>query len=404
MCGLVRDRAAASAKLDAFVQLRDDGVIDGAVVSWWRRESELYPDLVDRIVEEGFTLIELAEPKVKFSGHMIHQNIVLWYALQATPDDAMVLRTRPDLMQVDEAVRYCLGRDVPPPAPIEGWPDVFRERLVVSSVFPTSPYYINDILFFGLREDLLGLAGFDVAPEYIYNWSEAEHFLHSRASRRLFPLLDAYLQIHPPFWHGHPDRAAELLKAQLASDTYLDVLATHLHMLAAYYQLGWRPAASRGAIAAAFKSHTLEEILGSATGLAGCEFLGGPNVVAFTGPEPLQALLGGYMARGRLRDRFMAAVERTQGYAYIRAFGANPLRPHTSIVELAERLHAVRQSEDKLKFPSTPEARRFTVRGSPERVDALGETEVTKKLEAQIAEMRREIQRLSGAGAVAKPG
>jgi hypothetical protein len=276
------------------------------------------------------------------------------------------------------------------------------ERITISSVFPTSPYYINDILYAGLREDLLRLCRFDIAPEYIFNWLEAEHFTHSPLSRDLFPLLQSYLQIHPPFWHGQPEKALDLLDAQLASDCFMDVLAANLRMIAAYYQLGFTPPV--GSHAASFRHRSLREILGSDTGLPGCTFLSGPGVAAFTSAAPLTALLDGCFLQDEAGRRFMSAVERTSDYQYVAGFEPNPFRPHPAIAELAEQLQAVRFAESKIRSKASVEPLRWEIRGAPERVAVTTHTDTTIRMEQEIAELRRELQRLQAVSKVAPSG
>lgn len=402
MCGLVRDPAAAHAKLDAFTAWRREGLLDGVVVCWWKRESEHFPGLVARVLGEGFTLIELTEPRVKYTGHFVHQSVTLWYALHATPDGAYVLRARPDLMPVDDDVRNTLANKAAPPSPLPGWPDLFSERMVVASTFPTSPWYINDILLAGGREDLQRLAAFDVSPEYVYNWAEAEHFFHSHATRHQFPLLDAYLQIHAPFWHGQSERAPDLLAAQLASDCYLDVLATNLLVLDSYYQVGWRQPSPIAR--PEFANATLAQILGQPVPLPGCTYMHGPGVTAFYGHEPVRALVDGQFQMDQTGKRFLAALERCRSYAHVCSYGANPIRPHPEIERLARALQPVRFTDHKLAQASGKDPLRVEIRGSPERVDMTNTSESARRMEQEIAEMRRRIQSLEGTQSVAKPG
>ena len=53
--------------------------------------------------------------------------------------------------------------------PLDDWPRIFEERLVVLACSLLTPFYINDMIFYGRKNDVSKLISFDIGCEMIYS-------------------------------------------------------------------------------------------------------------------------------------------------------------------------------------------------------------------------------------------
>src|SRR5262245_55837899 len=100
VCGLIRDEGAALRKIGALSKLRADGVLQGVVCSSWFGDYAAYPAVTRAVSEAKFIVVESDQPKLKLRGHVFHQSKSIHLALQFVPDDALVLRLRPDIADI----------------------------------------------------------------------------------------------------------------------------------------------------------------------------------------------------------------------------------------------------------------------------------------------------------------
>ena len=79
------------------------------------------------------------------------------------------------------------------------WPDIFEERLVVLACSLLTPFYINDMIFYGRKNDVRKMVSFDVACEVIYANMAAEQFYFAPLFSRALPIFHSFFQLSAPY-------------------------------------------------------------------------------------------------------------------------------------------------------------------------------------------------------------
>ena len=227
--------------------LRDSGLVDGIRFVTWHGELESAPGLEQTLVALGISILTIqepvAEPKVHplFHGFVYHQRKALHFALESLPENSYVLKARTDFAEerfdsmVDALFRNpSLDLEIGIPNPI------LKTRLFSFDARPDYLFYWDDIVFSGLRDDLLRLNNFDLSSEFIY----PGHVFPAEC--RLFaPLfLDHYPVLRWFFENIDGREFSELLQLWISNDQEItlpalirNVLASYLHILSRYVLL-----------------------------------------------------------------------------------------------------------------------------------------------------------------------
>lgn len=399
ICGLVRDEASMLAKLDELRSWLDQGVIQGVVFSTWHGEIHKFPNVLERFHAGDFILVETEQPTIKSFGYTLHQSKTLYYGLQAIPKGAMVLKIRADLGGLNAQVRAAIESvDLDLTTP-EGWPEVFEKKILLSTSFIDAPFYLNDIIFYGLREDLINLSSFDFSTEMIFANTAPEQFFFRGAFARQFPLLESYLTIQPYLVHDDKIRSAQRINTLLESDYYLDVLSLNLKFMRTYFRFGIIDPIEREALPEPQSGFSVHSLFNTPNAVAGATFLPGPHAVMITDERVLDALIQRRFANDDLGARLSAAFDRTAQNTYWRSFSTNPLRPDPAIVELGNRIRAnTPEILHRLDGQNDTSGRHFVVRGHSDRVGLTIQTDETQKLHEEINHMRRQLDALRAGG------
>ncbi|ESQ80738.1 hypothetical protein AEYBE204_00010 [Asticcacaulis sp. YBE204] len=301
---------------------------------------------------------------------------------------------RPDLgPSGDDLLERVVGANLTINLP-EGWPKIFEYKIYVANAFAIAPYYIHDITFYGLREDLLKLANFDLSSEYICASLAPEQFFYRSPFAEGFPIFDAYLQAYSPLLFGEADLSRQRIDVFLSSDFYLDVFAAYMRLLSVYFHLGLYGSSGQPE---ALKNISLEDLLKGDVPGDGYNFLQGAFVATIDSQEVVTAVLTDGLKSSAVTSRLEAAVQRTADYNYLASFQANPLMP----VEGAKALHEAlaefpMHSDTKYDRNADPEARHFKVFGHHDRINVTVDNDPIRDLEAELSRMRREIDQLRG--------
>lgn len=393
ICGLIRDEAHFAAKLETLRAWKAEGVIEDIVLSTWVGEVERSPS-ASRARDAGeIILVESNPPLLKTVGHSLHQARSLYYGLQAVPDGAMVLKDRPDLSEINEIMRNVIEEVDLTLAPSAEWPDVFESKIVVSAFSIDSPFYINDIHFFGRREDLLKLASFDLSTEFLCNHMAPEQFFYRGAFAGRFPLLEAYFQVAPPFMYGALGEGDARLEILLASDAFLDALALSLRVMQRYFRVGFIFEAHRRNLPLLPEGFSLGALL-TRSGTPGTHFNSTARTVSVFEEATLESVLQRRFAMDELGERMAAALDRTANPAYWRDYPANPLRPSEDIRSLQAALSArFPQVGDRLAHGGD-NPRHIRVTGPADRLSLVVETEETRRQAEEINYLRRVIDKM----------
>ena len=300
ICGLIRNEDGFRHQLETMLRYKEMGEIDDIVVSTWFGEFERYPAVWEAHARGEFILVQSEPPLLKTAGHTVHQAKSLYNALQAVPDGAMCLKIRPDMALVTEAVMDSVLTVDLTLTPQEGWPEIFQQKILTAGYFGCSPFYINDILFYGQREDLLRLASFDLSTEMVCANTAAEQFFFRGAFARVCPLIEAYLKVYPPFLYGEQAAGEARVDTLLASDFFLDVLATSTRFMRHYFRVGFIHEAARKAHAPLPKGFDLREVLVPKAGTLGVNFNSHATASSIVEERVISAILEGRFKRDAL--------------------------------------------------------------------------------------------------------
>jgi hypothetical protein len=234
--GLVRSEEECNRKLDTVAQWLADGLLHGLVFSTWLGEFDAYPELRARLLGMGATIVESAPPPIKTVGHALHQMQTLHMGLRAVPAGAYVMKSRVD-MNVLVAQQERLLRRGPVPLDLpEGWPAIFSHRVAIADSFVFSPFYTNDIQFFGMREDLLKIASFDIGIGMFSPHLGTEQWLHAGPFVGHFPTLRQFLAYQPGLLFGRPQDTEAVSLLLMEHEVARRALFTSWLLLRHYYE------------------------------------------------------------------------------------------------------------------------------------------------------------------------
>lgn len=404
ICGLIRDESVFQHQLQAMLAWKAAGEIDDIVVSTWFGELERYPVVRDAHDREEFVLVQSHPPILKTAGYTIHQAKSLYNALQVVPDGAMCLKVRPDIAPVTEAVMAAVMTVDLKLTPQKGWPKIFEKKILTAGYFGDSPYYINDIIYYGQREDLLRLATFDLSTEMVCANTAAEQFFFRGALANVCPLIEAYLKIYPSFPFGDKTAGEARVKTLLASDFFLDVLAISTRFMGHYFRVGFIQEDVRAAQAPLPTGFSLKDILVPQPTTLGVHFNSQAFASTIIEERVISAILEGRFKRDALGKRMIAALERTADPRYWKYFDDNIFRPNPEVRKLQQSLKAAFEGTsfnyaDRLAVRHDERGRSFSIEGPVDRLSLTVKTDETQRLEEEINIMRRQMDAL-----VAKQG
>ncbi|MDA0742705.1 MAG: hypothetical protein O3B99_04030 [Proteobacteria bacterium] len=397
VCGLIRDEQAFQAQLASLRSWKARGDIEDIVVSTWRGEIDRYPAAKEAHARGEFILVESEQPILKTNGYTMHQSRSLYYALQAVPDGAMVLKLRPDIALINEVTRAAVLSTDLTLNPKPGWPEIFNQKILVAAYFVDSPFYINDILYYGQREDLLRLASFDLGVEMTCTNMAPEQFFFRGAFANACPLIEAYNQVSPFYYFGDEEGGIRRRNTLLASDAFLDVLAVSTRWMEHYFRVGFISEPHRESLPSLPDGFSLAELLGSDSGLPGTDYQSAAHAVTAVDENIIHGLLQQKFSKDALGLRMIEALERTASPNYWLSTSNNPLRPSQGIRDLQYALADTlgpRSLGYIHRLSEQVDDRTYRVRGHVERLSLTIESDQTRLLTEEINHMRRLVDDL----------
>lgn len=238
-CGLIRDPGMMFLQLVQLQRFQAEGLIGDLIFSTWKGEIDRNPEVWDALNKFGAHVIESDEPQIKTPGHVLHQSKALALALAACPDEGMVLKFRPDVMLLDPRYDRVLSGEVAERHERRVKPTLFQRPVWINSGMPFYPFYFNDIVFYGQKEDLQKLSAVDVRSELFYSGMMPEQFFHLAPVLDGSPLLRSFARIQRPMVAGdalaNRDYGAMLLK----SPFWHRVWAQFMSLLIENYDVGF---------------------------------------------------------------------------------------------------------------------------------------------------------------------
>jgi hypothetical protein len=197
ICGLVRDRQLFNTKLEQLYQWRKEGLISGIVYSTWIGEIDNYEGLRQYLKDSQVVTVETKEPDLILRGHILHQMKVLYYGLQACPEDVYILKMRPDLGNLGNDIYDILSvNNLDLEVDVSGgWPQIFDQRVVILGGSITCPLFIIDTLFYGYKSDIDKLIHFDLQYDVLYPSVGAQERFFIHPFIKEFKILNSYFTI-----------------------------------------------------------------------------------------------------------------------------------------------------------------------------------------------------------------
>ncbi len=393
VCGLIRNEANALRQATELARLQQDGLIEGVVFATWFGEFAKYPAVTRAFRDLGASLIESQEPSVKMVGHAMHQAKALSLALSVCPDERMVLKIRPDIVPINDMMRDVVsghrmraqGRRVAP--------TLFRRPVFAHSGFIFWPFYLNDIYYFGQKEDLLRIADVDLKAEMLYNELAPEQFFH------LAPVLDhcaairGFMRIQRGVRVGDRRANERYQRILLSSPFWPGVWGAYMRLLCDNYYVGYTADDHVWSDdnLAAFGRFRLRDLLRRPDEMPQLEFARGAAAPIFHSVG--WALAG---VRGAYRSCRMGEAVKEAAAAAYRPFHETPIFPDPEAQRLAEKLKRT-FSGYAARIRLNDGASLCRVEGGAERVTLIAGGDEAQHLHAEVNALRRRVDELTHA-------
>jgi hypothetical protein len=235
VCGLIRNPDCALHQARELARLRAEGLVQGVVLSTWHGELGRYPKVAAAFKSAGAIVVESVEPQLRLPGHVFHQSKSLLAALDLCPDDAVVFRMRPDIAPLGPELRFLFDlawMDVPS----ERVNPAYRGRIWAHSGVWAWPLYVSDILFMGMKADLLQLVDIDLKSEALWSDLAPEQFFHLRRACQVDPVIAMFSRVQ----RGMRDSVLnqQLLEILWKSPLWLRTLKAYADRIADDYVIG----------------------------------------------------------------------------------------------------------------------------------------------------------------------
>ncbi|TNE67297.1 MAG: sel1 repeat family protein [Alphaproteobacteria bacterium] len=170
ICGAIRSIPEFEITINAVLALRRQGLVAGIVVATWNDDQGATPELKQRLLARGITMVEVPSLQDGGNGQTFRQHRLFAAGLAVCPDGSAVLKLRSD--KAAHRLQYYVERlkvgPAPQPTPAAGNApfQIFRAKVAVQSVSVTMPFNFSDLVFYGLKEDLACLANMDLYYEW----------------------------------------------------------------------------------------------------------------------------------------------------------------------------------------------------------------------------------------------
>jgi hypothetical protein len=393
IAGLVRNEAAFMQQLQGLVALRSEGYISGIVYSTWIGELDKYPVIAQFISGHDIGVVELAQPTLKLPGHILHQMVTLHYGLQLIPDDAYVLRMRPDLQNLPGALRDFLDKEYSLElGELDGWPAVFRERVLIHSCNLITPFYINDMIFYGAKRDVQRLISFDVTAEVIFSEMAPEQFYFSPPFTSAIPIFRSFFSVNTAYVFDNRNWARHYIEKHLASEFFLKVWLTYLLCLNKYFRINFdqnsrrREALDYGLM----KNVSLGELLSQQKTLPHVLFHPSTHLPILHSETCVAGILSGAFRSDAYAERVLQLLPEVRRWSFQGGWRVNPLLVDPEVrrfsQEVTEPLGTAKVRIDRI---NDGKSKRFLILSTGERWEVLGGGDVIQALEAELSRMRR---------------
>ncbi|HEY5793207.1 MAG TPA: hypothetical protein VIS74_07905 [Chthoniobacterales bacterium] len=228
-------------------ELRRQGLVDGILFATWRDELRKFPSLGKTLADQGVTTVAIEPPAALpaihplFHGYVLHQRKALHFALCSLPADCFVLKARTDFAEERFAsMAQSLFREDSPSLRVNLPQPILQTRLFTFDARTDYFFYWDDIVFCGMRDDLLALNNFELSPEVIYpaQLFAAEMRLFAPLFLKHYPVLAWFFEnVHGEKFGRALQRWAEAGDAVPLPVLAREILAAYFHILSRYLLL-----------------------------------------------------------------------------------------------------------------------------------------------------------------------
>lgn len=382
--GLIRDDKIFSKKLKLCKKLIEKKFLGGVVFSTWLGEVDKYPQISKQLNEINARLVESTEPTLRIQGHVIHQMKTLHYGLLACPEQACVLKARPDIGKFDEAylTQFAENRYHEEISYSDGWPRIFHQKIFVDGGLMMHPFYLVDINFFGKNSDLKKLINFDLSYEVLFNNMTAEQYFFSKPFIDKFPIFKLYFTIHQNVIHSHENLTEMYNQIFIKSNFLLTTFVTYAFILNKYFLFPASKTPEEGHF------YRFEDFFSAdLPGLKKRKQVGG--AIHFFDDYWLKIFFSDYILNNPLYESLVEKIEVVKDYNFSKNYPFNPLFPSEEIIQLS-KIFERDFNNYRTKINKSNKIGRFIIKGADIRFKSLkGRDDLIKTLEAEINTLRR---------------
>jgi len=226
------------------LDLQKRGLADGILFATWKEELSLHPGLQRALAGLGICVVAIDPPPripqihPLFHSYVFHQRKSLLAALRALPENCLVLKTRTDLSEERfDALTQALFAEPRPSLDVTLCSPVLQTRLFTFDARTDYLFYWDDIVFSGLRDDLLHLVNFEVSFEVLYSSHifSAEMRLYAPIFLQHYPILAWFFESIPGEQFGCVlQRWAADANQPALPELARSILSAYFHILSRY--------------------------------------------------------------------------------------------------------------------------------------------------------------------------
>jgi hypothetical protein len=391
IAGLVRDEAAIARQLEVLVEWRKQQLVEGVVYCTWIDELSKYPAIASFLSNQDIPVVEVAEPTLRLEGHILHQMTSLHYGLQLVPDGTYVLRTRPDMRLTQEMQDFLRNEPSLALGAPHDWPEIFEERLVVLACSLLTPFYINDMIFYGRKKDVSKLVSFDVACEVIYANMAPEQFYFTPSFCRALPIFRSFFQLSAPYSYDDRDWARRFIVQHMASDFFLQVWLTYLLCLDRYFRVSFdeQTRTHAGAEHASLRDLSLGNILFRNKTVPCLSFHPATHLPLLETETCVSAILNDVFRHDAYATRINKLLPTVQDWSFQESWPANALLVGDDVRKFAMVVEGLGQRRSRIDELDDANKRRFRIGASGHRWGVMGSGDSVQTLTAEVNQLRR---------------
>jgi hypothetical protein len=239
--GRIRDEIRAKRTLNLLGIGKTKGIIDEIVFSTWSGELAKHPSILAELLNNKVHVIETQEQSTTFQES--HQKIPLLIALSFLDDDCYVTRHRFDRVNIGEDYLTYLKniKQSGPKNTNATWSPVKNKISVLSAVIDI-PFFINDLIFSGMRSDIARVAS--INPLLQLHWSphiNMELAFFANLFFDSFPLITDYISTYvSPIGNRDDETRRKYKEIQQGSDFFIKIFSLYATIINECFDVGYK--------------------------------------------------------------------------------------------------------------------------------------------------------------------